>query len=50
MSADGGDYGNRTIEFANAGKPVTVMFEKNKATTITQGKGSSSMTATSAAD
>jgi len=38
MSADGGDYGNRTIEFANAGKPVTVTFEKNKATTITQGK------------
>lgn len=38
MSADGGDYGNRTIEFANAGKPVTVTFEKNKATTVTQGK------------
>lgn len=38
MSADGGDYGNRTIEFANAGKAVTVTFEKNKATTVTQGK------------
>ncbi|MGZ4845617.1 MAG: hypothetical protein ACXV8M_11650 [Candidatus Angelobacter sp.] len=38
MSADGGDYGNRTIEFANAGKSVTVTFEKNKATTVTQGK------------
>src|SRR5262249_43219390 len=38
MSVDGNDYGNRTIEFANAGKPVTVTFEKNKATTITQGK------------
>lgn len=38
MSADAGDYGNRTIEFANTGKPVTVTFEKNKATTITQGK------------
>lgn len=38
MSSDGGDYGNRTIEFANAGKSVTVTFEKNKATTITQGK------------
>ena len=39
MSASEGDYGNRTIEFANAGKPVTVTFEKNKATTVTQGKG-----------
>ena len=38
MSASEGDYGNRTIEFANAGKPVTVTFEKNKATTVTQGK------------
>ena len=39
ISASEGDYGNRTIEFANAGKPVTVTFEKNKATTVTQGKG-----------
>src|SRR6476620_10735909 len=31
MTADPGDYGNRTVEFANAGKPVTVTFEKNKA-------------------
>jgi hypothetical protein len=38
MSASEGDYGNRTIEFANAGKPVTVTFEKNKATTVTQEK------------
>jgi hypothetical protein len=38
ISASEGDYGNRTIEFANAGKPVTVTFEKNKATTVTQGK------------
>jgi hypothetical protein len=38
MSASEGDYGNRTIEFANAGKPVSVTFEKNKATTVTQGK------------
>ena len=38
MSSDGAEYGNRTIEFANAGKPVTVVFEKNKATTVTQGK------------
>jgi hypothetical protein len=36
--ASEGDYGNRTIEFANAGKPVTVTFEKNKATNVTQGK------------
>jgi hypothetical protein len=38
MSSDGAEYGNRTIEYANAGKPVTVVFEKNKATTVTQGK------------
>ena len=38
MSASEGDYGNRTIEFANAGKPVTVVFEKNKATSVTPGK------------
>jgi hypothetical protein len=38
MNADPGDYGNRTIEFLNAGKPVTVVFEKNKAVTVTPGK------------
>jgi hypothetical protein len=38
ISAGEGDYGNRTIEFANAGKPVTVVFEKNKATSVTPGK------------
>ena len=38
MSADAGEYGNRTIEFANAGQPVTVTFEKNKAVTVTPGK------------
>jgi hypothetical protein len=38
MSADPGDYGNRTVEFANAGKPVTVTFEKNKAVNVTPGK------------
>ena len=38
MNADPGDYGNRTIEFVNAGKPVTVVFEKNKAVTVTPGK------------
>jgi len=38
VSASEGDYGNRTIEFANAGKPVTVVFEKNKATSVTPGK------------
>ena len=40
MSAGEGDYGNRTIEFANAGKPVTVAFEKNKATTSRREKRS----------
>jgi hypothetical protein len=38
ISAGEGDYGNRTIEFANAGKPVTVVFEKNKATSVSPGK------------
>jgi hypothetical protein len=38
ISAGEGDYGNRTIEFVNAGKPVTVVFEKNKATSVTPGK------------
>jgi len=38
ISASEGDYGNRTLEFANAGKPVTVVFEKNKATSVTPGK------------
>lgn len=38
MNADPGEYGNRTIEFVNAGKPVTVTFEKNKAVTVTPGK------------
>ena len=38
MRTDAGDYGNRTIEFVNAGKPVTVTFEKNKAVNVTPGK------------
>jgi hypothetical protein len=38
ISSGEGDYGNRTIEFVNAGKPVTVVFEKNKATSVTPGK------------
>jgi hypothetical protein len=38
MSVSAGDYGSRTVEYTNAGKPVTVTFEKNKATTVTQGK------------
>jgi hypothetical protein len=38
INADPGDFGNRTIEFVNAGKPVTVVFEKNKAVSVTPGK------------
>jgi hypothetical protein len=38
MNADPGDFGNRTIEFVNAGNPVTVVFEKNKAVSVTPGK------------
>lgn len=37
-SSDSEKYGDRTIEFANAGQPVTVAFEKNKAVKVTQGK------------
>ena len=33
-----GEYGNRTIEYANGGHPVTVTFENNKATEIVEGK------------
>jgi hypothetical protein len=29
-----GDYGNRTVEYMNAGKPVTVTFSDNKALTV----------------
>src|SRR5882724_2413208 len=38
MSVSSGDFGSRTVEFTNAGKPVTVTFEKNKAITVTPGK------------
>jgi hypothetical protein len=37
-SVDSDKYGDRTIEFNNAGNPVTVTFEKNKAVQVTQGK------------
>jgi hypothetical protein len=37
-SVDSDKYGDRTIEFNNAGNPVTVTFEKNKATQVTPGK------------
>jgi hypothetical protein len=37
-SSDSEKYGDRTIEFENGGKPVTVTFEKNKAVKVTPGK------------
>ncbi len=37
-ASDSDKYGDRTIEFANAGNPVTVTFEKNKAVKVTPGK------------
>jgi hypothetical protein len=37
-SSDSEKYGERTIEFENGGKPVTVTFEKNKAVKVTPGK------------
>jgi hypothetical protein len=36
--SDSDKVGNRTIEFTNGGKPVTVTFEKNKAVKVTPGK------------
>lgn len=32
-----GDYGSRTLQYANAGKPVTVTFENDKAVEIKEG-------------
>lgn len=32
-----GDYGSRTLDYANGGKPVTVTFENDKAVTIKDG-------------
>jgi hypothetical protein len=32
-----GDYGSRTLRYANDGKPLTITFEGNKAVTITPG-------------
>jgi hypothetical protein len=33
-TASSGDYGNRTLEYTNNGKPVKVTFEKNKAVAV----------------
>ncbi len=33
-----GEYGDRTLEYANGGHPVTVTFVKNKAVSVVQGK------------
>ncbi len=37
-SSDSEKYGDRTIEFENGSKPMTVTFEKNKAVKVTPGK------------
>jgi hypothetical protein len=37
-ASDSEKYGDRTIEFENGGKPVTLTFEKNKAVKVTPGK------------
>ena len=37
-SSDSDKIGDRTVEFSNAGKPVTMTFEKNKAVKVTPGK------------
>jgi hypothetical protein len=38
-TASSGEYGNRTLEYTNNGKPVKVIFERNKAVTIEEEKG-----------
>ncbi len=38
-TAGSGDYGNRTVEFNNAGKPITVTFSDNQAIKVEQGGG-----------
>ena len=35
QKASGGDYGDRTLEYSNGGKPVQVSFSNNKAVEIT---------------
>ena len=37
-ASDSDKFGDRTVEFSNAGSPVTVTFEKNKAVKVTPGK------------
>jgi hypothetical protein len=37
IPAGSGDYGSRTLQYANGGKPVTVTFENDKAVTIAPG-------------
>jgi hypothetical protein len=37
VAAGSGDYGNRRMEYSNAGNPVTVRFSDNKAVSIEQG-------------
>jgi hypothetical protein len=37
-TASSGDYGNRTLEYTNNGKPVKVTFEKNKAVDVSAEK------------
>jgi hypothetical protein len=39
VAAGSGDYGNRRMEYSNAGKPVTVTFSDNKAVSVEQGTG-----------
>jgi hypothetical protein len=38
-TAFSGEYGNRSMQYANAGKPVTVTFSDNQAVKVEQGTG-----------
>ena len=37
VTGSSGDYGNRTMQYTNAGKPVTVTFSDNQAVKVEQG-------------
>jgi hypothetical protein len=37
LSAGSGDYGSRTLHYANAGKPLAITFQNDKAVDIKPG-------------
>jgi hypothetical protein len=39
-ASEGGEYGNRTLEYPNGGKPINIRFVNGEATHITSKSGS----------